>query len=72
MLCRVGLGLGSIYVFWEVGLLRVKSHEEFDLYLYYVSFLPHDVCTCVFARLVSLLLITERGVSEGEISLSQS
>ena len=64
--------LPSIYVFWEVGLQRVKRHEEFDLYLYFVSFVPHDVCTCVFARLVYLLLITEKGVSKGKISLSKS
>ena len=37
-----------------------------------IVFVPHDVCTCVFARLVYLLLITEKGVSKGKISLSKS
>ena len=63
----------SIYVFREVGLERVQRHEEFDLYLYSVSPVPHDVCTCVFARLVYLLPITERGLVMGWlVSLNRS
>ena len=50
----------NLYVFREVGLQWAQSHEEFDHYLRSVSFVPHDVCTCVFARLVSPLLISER------------
>ena len=63
----------SIDVFPEVGLQRVQRHEEFDLYLYSVSFVPYDVCTCVFGRLLSLLLISERGLVRGKlVSLNHS
>ena len=57
----------NLYVFREVGLQRVPRHEEFDLCLYSFSFVPHDVCTCVVARLVSPLLISERRLLRGKL-----